>query len=102
MRDEDGLDLGWRDVLATAVDHLLDSALEHEISAVQDTDVAGPEPAVEERFGVGLLVGQVAGGQPRTADRHLARLPGRDVAAGLIDNSNRRARGHADRSRPPL
>src|SRR5215469_15285228 len=90
MRLQRVLDLARRDVLTAADDQLLDPALEAEVAVFQQAAVAGAEPAAEEGFGVRLRIAQIAGGEPRAADRHLAGLPGREVPPGLVDDADLR------------
>ena len=49
MREQHLVDLARRDLLAAAIDHLLQASGQREIAVlVEDALIAGPEPAIDE------------------------------------------------------
>ena len=72
------VDLARRDLLAAAVDHLLEAPDQRQVAVrVEDALIAGAEPAaLEERRGVGLGVVLVAGDDVGAPDADLAALAG--------------------------
>src|SRR5437763_185482 len=67
--------LAWRDLFAAAVDHLLQAADQREIAVgVEESLVAGTEPTVDERFGIGLGIVGVRVEHSRALDDDLSAL----------------------------
>ena len=90
MRIEDLLDLAGEELLAAAVDHLLEAAHDlHVAGRVELSEIPGAEPAVGgEELGVrgGVLV--IAEVDRRAQGRDLALGPRWDVAAGVVDDAD--------------
>ena len=101
VRAQHVLDLGRRDVLSTAEDHLLQAADEGEVAVpVYRAQIAGAEPAIDEPLGVGFRVAEVAGCEPRPSDQHLTCVAQRQLGARLVGDADLRASGDADRGGP--
>src|SRR3546814_13004954 len=100
------VDLARGDLLAAAVDDLLDAAGDPDVAVgVHGPLVAGAEPADAatvgiggEAVGVGLLVVLVAGGDVGAADDDLALPPGRTETAVGAEATHLRPGGDADRT----
>ena len=97
------LDLGRGDVLAAADDHLLDPPDEAQVAVLEHALVAGPEPAVAERFGVRLVDSR--GSRRVTPGPRMATSPGEPGGTSLQASSTTRMPQpgrDADRLRSPL
>ena len=99
-REQDLVDLDRRDLLAAAVDLLLQPTGEEEVAlVVEHALVAGAEPAGGERGLVGRRVVLVAVDDGRAPDRHLAALTGRQHVVRGVEDRHLDAGGDADRAR---
>ena len=84
MAEQNFVDLARTDFLAAANDQLLDAAGECQVAiAVEEALIAGAEPAVGVRLGVGLRIVLVTGHHARALDDHFAALAGCQKRAGL-------------------
>jgi hypothetical protein len=93
VRREHVIHLQRRELLAAAVDLLLESTGEPEVALlVEDPLVAGPEPAVPEGLRVGLGIRLVAGGDVGPSDGDLAHLPARQLLPVLVEDRHLRSR----------
>ena len=101
MGQQDLLDLGRRDVLAAADDHLLEAPLQVEVAVPERAAVAGPEPVAEECLHRGRRVVHVTGHHPAAADDNLARAPVGQEPPVLINHADLGAGRHADRAGHP-
>ncbi|MEO9174639.1 MAG: hypothetical protein ABI317_03915 [Gaiellales bacterium] len=91
------LELDRIDLEATSRDHVLLAVEQVDVAFVVDAgDVAGPEPAVDERGSRCRVVAEVAGGDHRPAQLQLARLIGPLQGPGFADRPR-----IARRERPP-
>ena len=82
VREQHLVNLARRDLLAAAIDHLLEPSGQRQIAVlVEESLVAGPEPAIDERRGVGLGVVLVPADHVGSLDDDLAPLAGRQVPA---------------------
>src|SRR5690242_410155 len=69
------VDLAGRDLLAAAIDDLLEAPADGEIAlGIEEAEIAGAEPAVAEGLAIGLRIVGVAGGHVVAADDDLTRL----------------------------
>ena len=85
-RAQHRVDLRGRDLVAAAVDLLLDATGEMELAGVVEVpEVAHPEPAVDEARGIELRIVVVAVEHLRPAHLDLADLARRDDAPRLVD-----------------
>src|SRR5579872_5433895 len=94
------VDLAWANFLSAAINDLLEAPGQREIAlGVDDALIAGANPAVRERRGIGLRIVLVAGGDAWAANDHFAGLALVQEAPRLVHDRDLGARGEADCSR---
>ena len=94
------VDLDRRDLLAPAVDQLLEPAGQPQISvALEEALIAGSEPIVDERALVRLGIVLVPRRDVGAADHDFADVPARHDDAVLVHDRDFRSGGNADRPR---
>ena len=97
---EDLIDLLWGDLLAAAIDDLLEAARQEEVAiGVEAALVARAKPAVGERAPVGRGIIFVASRDIRPADDDLADLTNGKQVAGVVHNADIRPGGDPNRPR---
>ena len=97
------VDLSRRDLLAAAVDHLLQSADQRKVAFRVDKPlVAGPKPTVGEGLGVRLGIVGVAAGHAGPLDHDLTGSAHREQVTIRVHDRDLYARLDTDRSSPPL
>src|SRR5262245_55644706 len=100
MRKEHLVDLARRDLLAAAIDHLLEAADEREVTiVVEKTLVAGPEPSIRERGRIGLGVVLVTAHDVQSLNTDLAALSTSEMVTGFVEDRDAHARPRTDRTR---
>src|SRR5262245_20113888 len=93
-------DLGWRDLLSSALDEILDSANNEEIDImVEISEVAGSEPAVPKRILCSCRIVVVAPGDSGTPERDFSTLAGAKLSAFSVHDRYLGPGGSADRTR---
>src|SRR5207249_5060116 len=92
-----------RDLLADAVDHLLEPADDGQIAvAVEEALVARSEPTCRKRLGIGLRVVRIRVDYALALDDDLASVTGRCQPAGAVHDPDPNAGGEAHRARPAV
>ena len=94
------VDLARRDLLAAAIDDLLEPPGQAQIAVLVDPPlIAGAQPPLGEGRGVRLRVGEIAAGHVAAADHHLPGLAGGQQPAGAVHDRDLGPRRHAHRAR---
>src|SRR5881397_1778055 len=89
MIQQDLVDFSWPDLFSAANDQLLKSAGQREITiVVEEPLVAGAEPPVRIRLGVGFRIVLIAGHHVRTLDHHLSALAGREEIPRIVHDAD--------------
>ena len=100
MREQHLVDLARRDLLAAAIDQLLDPPDQREVAlGVEKALIAGPEPAVGKRRGVGFWVVFVPRDDVRPLDDDLAALPRLQKLPGGVHDADADVGAASDRPR---
>ena len=99
MLSQDGLYFERSDLLAAAIDQILDPTGDRQVAVViESADIAGSEPPIDKRRGGRVRVIPVAIGHRGSPGDDLTITVGSEKDTVLVDNAHFVARGYADRT----
>src|SRR5262249_59471910 len=94
--------LARRDLLAAAIDDLLEPPVDGEIAiSIHDAEIASMEPAMAEGLGIGGGAADIAGGHVLAADHDVAGLARRQPPPAIVHDRELGPGGAADAAGPP-